>query len=446
MLIEFKVANYRSIGEEQILSLIPAPKQKEHLDNIISKGKHSALNALAIYGANGSGKSNLLLAMGLLNKLIHLSARSSSTTKLPFDPFLLREGWESKPTKFEISFIIEQEKYRYGVEFSREQITHEWLYRKSQGREVDLFLREGDTIDVSSGFKGNNRVIDAAIEATKPNALFLSTCDMFNVEEAKRIFQWFKYFNNVDGIDTEDEEIRTVSMWYNQDETDRENIIEHLLRLNLGFEGIRMSKKDFDESDLPKELNEETKNLLIENLSGMQGYSVQAVHKIYASDGKETGKILAWKFDERESKGTIKALHLSGPIISALKNGGVLIIDEIEAKMHPLITLNTINIFLNKETNPNNAQLIFATHDTNLLSYSNLRRDQIYFTEKNEWKSTEIFSLSDFIYLGETGISKPAKERPDSDKEKRYFEGRYGAVPFLGSFQPLKFKINGKKG
>ena len=178
----------------------------------------------------------------------------------------------------------------------------------------------------------------------------------------------------------------------------------------------------------------------------MQGYSVQAVHKIYASDGKETGKILAWKFDERESKGTIKALHLSGPIISALKNGGVLIIDEIEAKMHPLITLNTINIFLNKETNPNNAQLIFATHDTNLLSYSNLRRDQIYFTEKNEWKSTEIFSLSDFIYLGETGISKPAKERPDSDKEKRYFEGRYGAVPFLGSFQPLKFKINGKKG
>ncbi|HEY0297914.1 MAG TPA: AAA family ATPase [Arachidicoccus sp.] len=147
MLIEFRVANYRSIGEEQILSLIPASKQKEYLDNIISKGKHDAINALAIYGANGSGKSNLLRAMGVLDTLIHFSARSTSTTKLPFDPFLLREGWETKPTKFEITFIIEEEKYRYGVEFYRESVEREWLYRKGQGREVALFLRKRETID-----------------------------------------------------------------------------------------------------------------------------------------------------------------------------------------------------------------------------------------------------------------------------------------------------------
>lgn len=443
MLIEFKVANYRSIGEEQILSLIPASQQKDYLDNIISNGKHNALNALAIYGANGSGKSNLLLAMGLLDKLVHLSARSSSTTKLPFDPFLLREGWESKPTKFEITFIINENKYRYGVEFYKEEVAREWLYRKSTGREVALFLRKGDTIDPSSGLKGNTKVIDAAIEATRPNALFLSTCDMLNVEEAKTIFQWFKHFNNIDGIDTEDEEIRTVSMWDN--ELDRENITEYLLRLNLGFVGVNISKKDFDEADLPKNINESTRNLLIKKLSDSQSYSVQAIHKIYSSDGNETGKNIAWNFDERESKGTNKAFHLSGPILWALKNGGVLIIDEIEAKMHPLLTLDTINMFLNKETNPNNAQLIFATHDTNLLSYSNLRRDQIYFTEKNQWESTEIFSLSDFVYLGDSKTSKIEKERPDTDKEKRYFEGRYGAVPFLSPFKPLKIKNNGKK-
>ncbi len=443
MLIEFKVANYRSIGEEQILSLIPASQQKEYLDNIISYGKHNALNALAIYGANGSGKSNLLLALSLLDKLVHLSARSSSTTKLPFDPFLLREGWESKPTKFEITFIINEDKYRYGLEFHKEEVASEWLYRKSIGREVPLFLRKGDTIDPSSGLKGNTKVIDAAIEATRPNALFLSTCDMLNVEEAKTIFQWFKHFNNIDGIDTEDEEIRTVSMWDN--ELDRENITEYLLRLNLGLVGVDISKKDFDEADLPKNINESTRNILIKKLSDSQSYSVQALHKIYSSDGKETGKNIAWNFDERESKGTNKAFHLSGPILWALKNGGVLIIDEIEAKMHPLLTLDTINMFLNKETNPNNAQLIFATHDTNLLSYSDLRRDQIYFTEKNKWESTEIFSLSDFVYLGDSKTSRIEKERPDTDKEKRYFEGRYGAVPFLSPFKPLKSKNNGKK-
>jgi uncharacterized protein len=443
MLIEFRVSNYRSIGEEQILSLVPAPKQKDYLENIISKGKYNALNALAIYGANGSGKSNLLLAMGLLDKLVHLSARSSSTTKLPFDPFLLREGWESKPTKFEITFIIGQNKYRYGLEFFKEEIGREWLYRKSQGREVELFLRNGDTIDPSSGFKGNAKIIDLAIEATKPNALFLSTCDMFNVEEAKLIFQWFKHFNNIDGIETEDEEIRTVTMWDN--EADKANITEYLLRLNLGFVGIDISKKDFTEADLPQHIAENTKNLLVKTLSGSQGYSIQSQHKMYDSQGTQTDKNISWKFDERESKGTIKALHLSGPILWALKNGGVLIIDEIEAKMHPLLTLDTINIFLNKETNPNNAQLIFATHDTNLLSYSNLRRDQIYFTEKNNWESTEIFSLSDFIYLGENGTPKSEKERPDTDKEKRYFEGRYGAIPFLSPFNPLKPSENGKK-
>ncbi len=443
MLIEFKVANYRSIGEEQILSLIPANKQKEHSENIISVGKYNALNAISIYGANGSGKSNLLLAMGSLNALLHLSARSSSTTKLPFDPFLLREGWELKPTKFEITFILKNDKFRYGVEFNKESVVKEWLFRKSLSREVNLFMREGDIIDTSSGFKGNIKVINAAIEATRPNALFLSTCDMFNVEEAKIIFQWFKNFNKIDGINTEDEAIRTVRIWEN--ENARADITNYLLRLDLGFVGINISKKIFDESDIPKDLTENQKKYLIQELSGEEGYSVQSMHKIYSSDAKETGSYFSWNFEEKESQGTKKAFHLSGPISWALKNGGVLIIDEIEAKMHPLLTLDTINIFLNKETNPNNAQIIFATHDTNLLTYSNLRRDQIYFTEKNKWESTEIFSLSDFIYLGEDGNSDFEKERPDTNKEKRYFEGRYGAIPFLSAFKPLKPQLNGKE-
>jgi len=142
---------------------------------------------------------------------------------------------------------------------------------------------------------------------------------------------------------------------------------------------------------------------------------------------------MSWPIEEFESSGTKKALQISGAILSTLMKGNVLIIDEIEANMHPIMTLDTINLFLNKEINKYGAQLIFTTHDTNLLSYANLRRDQIYFAEKNKWESTEIYSLSDFKYLNDLDGST-AKERPDTDKEKRYIEGRYGAVPMLGKF------------
>ena len=150
--------------------------------------------------------------------------------------------------------------------------------------------------------------------------------------------------------------------------------------------------------------------------------------------------------EDKESSGTKKSFDLCGAVLWTLDKGGVLIIDEVEASMHPKMTLYLINMFLNKQININNAQLIFATHDTNLLSYADLRRDQIYFAEKNEWESTEFYSLSDFVYLDKNGSNlKSTKERPDTDKEKRYFEGRYGAIPILGDFNPMRVKENGKE-
>lgn len=441
MLIEFRIANYRSIGEEQILSLLPAPKQKEFSGNILTNGKYKALNTIAIYGANASGKSNLILAMNMLDQLVHLSARSSSTTKLPYDPFLLRDGWDKKPTKMEIVFIIDRNKYRYGIEYFQDRIEKEWLYRKSEGREVSLFLREKDGIDVSSGFKGNSKIIDAAIEATRDNSLFLSTCDMLNIEEAKLIFQWFKNFDIFDGLNTKRGEFQTVNMWGN--DSYKPQITDYLTKLNLGIKNIDVTIIDFDSTQLSDTQNTNIKTL--EKSVSKKVYSVTANHKFYSELGAETEQFISWKMEERESAGSKKAFQLSGPVIWHLIHGGVLIIDEIEAKMHPIMTLNTISLFLNKETNPNNAQLIFATHDTNLLTYCKLRRDQIYFSEKNTWESTEIYSLSDFVYLETVKPLKSKKERPDTDKEKRYLEGRYGAIPVLGNFKFARINSNGKK-
>ena len=432
MLLEFRVCNYRSIGEEQVLSLIPANKQKDHLQNILTKGKYQALNAISLYGQNGSGKSNLLLAMSFLDKLIHISARTSSTTKLPYDPFLLREGWEGKPTRFEITFVLDDNRYRYGLEFTEKEVQKEWLFRKSQSREVSLFEREGSTIDVSSGFNGSKKIIDAAIQATRDNALFLSTCDMLNVEEAKTIFNWFRYFGMIDGLNTE--ELHTVDLWDKEDYKDK--IKKYLESLSLNIADVDITTKDFDESELPDDMPKAMKNRLAKSLKGKQSYTVIAKHTLYDSNAKPTPNLISWEWWEKESAGSKKAFELSGPILWTLANGGVLIIDEIEAKMHPVMTLNTIEIFLDPASNPNKAQLIFATHDTNLLTYSTLRRDQIYFVEKNQWESSELYSLSDFVYFEtKNGEFKSEKERPDTDKEKRYFEGRYKAIPVLGEFR-----------
>jgi AAA15 family ATPase/GTPase len=434
MLLEFKVSNYRSIGEEQTVSLIPAPKQRDHVENIISKGKYQALNAISLYGPNGGGKSNILTAMSLLDRLVNISGRTTSTTKLPYDPFLLREGWDEKPTGFEISFVIDENRYRYGLEFNASEVKREWLFRKSTGREVSLFEREGETIEVSAGYSGSKKLIDASVEATRANALFLSMCDILNVEEAKSIIYWFSNFSMIDGLNTELEEIQTVELWENPEY--REKIKLYLESLSLNILDVDVATKDFEESELPDDMPKRMRSQLAKTLKGRKSYTVYAKHRVYGVDASPTEKIQTWEWEDRESSGAKKAFHLSGPILWALANGGVLIIDEIEAKQHPILTLNTIDAFLNKESNPNNAQLIFATHDTNLLTFSNLRRDQICFAEKNKWESTELYSIADFVYFGErNGEFKSEKERPDTDKEKRYFEGRYRAIPALGNFK-----------
>ncbi|KFC19689.1 RloA [Chryseobacterium sp. FH1] len=421
-----------------MISLVPATNQREHVENILHEGKHQALNALSLYGPNGGGKSNLLKAMSLLDKLVNRSARSNSTTKLPYDPFLLKEGSAQKPTQFEISFIINEERYRYGVDFNETHIVNEWLFRKSVGREVIVFEREFDVIDVSSGFRGSKSLINAAIEATRDNALFLSTCDILNIEEAKMIMQWFAGFTMLDGLTTEDDlNLNTVSL-YNSAEYEQK-IRDYLTNIGVSLFDIQITERDND--DIGHRQGD--RRTFFKYLKGeFKDYQVNAVHKIYNKKGEFSGDTYHWDFYERESAGTQKAFKMSGPILWALINGNVLIIDEIEAAMHPIMTLKTIELFLNKENNPNNAQLIFATHDTNLLSYSTLRRDQICFAQKNKWESTELYSLSDFVYFEEKdGEFRSEKERPDTDKEKRYFEGRYGAIPALGEFlQTIKTK------
>jgi len=429
MLIEFKLSNYRSICEEQILSLVPAKNLSERPKNILDKGPYQALNAIAIYGANSSGKSNFIKGIELVRHLLIKSAKASSESLLPFDPFLLRAEQINKPSSLELSFVIGEIRYRYGLKFNQNSILEEWLFRKKIGREVNLFYREQDIIDTSSAFgEGvNKKLVDAAIEATRDNALFLSFCDMFNIPEAKTIFSWFNKLAVVNGLETDKEELTTIALWRKFGL--EQQIKEYLSLLDLGFIDLSIQEKEFDPSSLPEGLSETDKQLISQQLHGHKQIQVSTSHKIYNNKGEPSGELIHWLIQEKESAGTQKAFSLSGPVLHALNKGSLLVIDEIEAKIHPIITANIIELFLSSESNPKQAQLIFATHDSNLLHYSSLRRDQINFIEKNKWEASEIYALSDMKFK-DNNI-----ERIDTDKEKRYLEGRYGAIPILGNLR-----------
>ena len=407
-LLEFRTKNFRSIGDNQVLSLLPSTRHSEYPDNILADGKWPALGTIAIYGANSGGKSNLLQAIRLMKSIIAESAKLSSTDALPYEPFLLRDGYDKMDTEFELTFTEGENRYRYGFSFNSSAIHKEWLCRKAVGRETSLFEREGDTIETSNGFQGNGRLIDTAIEATKENSLFLSVCDMFNIESAKKVMDWL---NNLIVIDAQHPE------QFQQDT-------------------ISMMKRPGYKEKLSGFLSSLDMNILDLSLTQVGGTEkVLARHVVYDENANPTEKTRQWLWDEHESTGSTKALLMSGPVLWVLATGGCLVADEIGASMHPIMTLKTVEAFLGKESNKNGAQLIFATHDTNLLTYAKLRRDQIYFVEKNDWESSELFSLSDFKYIGEKdGVAFSESERPDTDKEKRYIEGRYGAIPALGSF------------
>lgn len=424
MLLQFKVANFRSIGEEQTLSLMPAENQKDYPENILEQGNYRSANVLSIYGANGSGKSNLIKALRRCVVMVSKSSKGASSDKLDYEPFLLRETWDGKPTSFELVFVINELRYRYGFSYNRDEILTEYLFRKNLSREVIVFQRKKDIIDTTSALSANNKLVDAAVEATRDNGFFLAAMDSLNIAEANLIFRFIKLLIVIDGCETS--LLSGIEeLWKLKSVTDLVNM--QFNRLSLGPVGVKATvDEDRDRSG---------------------AYKILAEHIYYDKDGNNSGKTVEWDFMKMESSGTIKALEYAGPIMAALTVGGILVVDEIEANMHPLLTLDTIKLFLDKKTNPNGAQLIFTTHDTNLLSYSKLRRDQIYFTEKNKWASTEIYSLSDFVYVNQDG-SKAGKERPDTDKEKRYIEGRYGAIPVFGrlDYQHIEENLNRDNG
>lgn len=423
MLIEFSVGNYRSFKEPVTFSMVAAnlvSKDKSLDENNVFAVDHNLklLKSAAIYGANSSGKSNLAKALSFMKWfMINSSKETQSTEKIRVERFKLSTETDTEPTFFEIVFLMNKKQYRYGFTATRDEIVSEWLFYIPRLRETKLFERKLNSFSISKTYKA-----EGIQQRTRRNALFLSVSAQFNVEIAENILEWL---NNkvkvVSGLD--DSGYRGYTLSCLIDNKNSHEILQLLRKLDLGFSDVKVEESEVTMDLFPSELPDEIKNFIFKN-GGGKVVSIQTIHRRF----DETGQAIATEFfdlEDQESEGTQKVFALAGPLIDTLKDGKVLIIDEFDARIHPLISRTIVELFNSNTTNPNNAQLIFMTHDTNLLSNRLFRRDQIWFTEKNRYGATDLYSLAEY------------KVRNDASFENDYIKGKYGAIPYIGDLANL---------
>ncbi len=424
MLFEFSVGNYLSFKEIKTLNLVASSISDYKETNTISSERHTLLKGAIIYGANASGKSNFIRALSTMKRIVMQSFSQSSTKELGVTPFLLNSETEKSPSYFEVLFEILGIRYRYGFEVTDKEVVGEWLYESKKNAEKLLFIRERDGIEVSKSYKEAENLESK----TRDNALFLSVIDQFNGVVAKRIMNWFNNFITISGLTHENYELATFKM------LDKKNTAKILGdfydQLDLGFDGLSVDKEKFNPKRIPEDAPEALVKLLVKDLEGALRFKIKTLHKKFDKKNKKIGEV---EFDMRsqESAGTNKMFNISGPIFDVLQDGGVLVVDELDSSLHPLMTLAITRLFNSDKDNSKNAQLIFSTHDTNLFSYGKYRRDQIYFVEKDKYGASDLYSLVE--YREEDGT----KVRKDRSFENDYIEGRYGAIPYIGDISKI---------
>ena len=260
-------------------------------------------------------------------------------------------------------------------------------------------------------------------EQTNDNRLFISLVAQLGGKISKNIVGWFRSYNIISGINEEGYTNFTLKEFLKND-TNSQYAKDFFNRLQLGFNDIYIKELEINKELLPKEMPSKLKEKLLKDFIGAKTIMPFTIHNKYSESGKIIGSV-DFNLEENESEGTKKLFKISGPIFDTLKEGRVLIIDELDAKMHPLITIEIINLFNSPITNPNNAQLLFATHDTNLLSSNLFRRDQIWFAEKDDKEQTDLYSLLEFKLPDNSTV------RNDVNYEKNYIKGRFGAIPYI---------------
>ena len=421
MLIQFTVENFLSIRDKVYLSLEPS-RDSEHPENLITKGDYTAVNSVAIYGANASGKSSLFKAITIALNMIRSSNNVQITDKLPVVPFKFDYESRNKPTSFEFTFIARDgKKYIYGFSATIEKIVEEYLYCYNTAKPTLLFdLNENEEPKFNRAYKVK---LEAAYQMNTVNKLFLATATTWNVECTKAPFEWL-----AGGIDTFTDVMELSGVAFDKYRIDEDKkYIEFtkslLKQADINISSIEVDTKEVMDGPVPPFQIVIQGKVLPSNEGKHYDVEITTGHTVVDENGEKTEFSLTL---QEESVGT-QLLFFYGPLLKdAFEKGKTIILDEIDKSMHPSLVKFIMNLFRDPDINKNGAQLIVTTHETGILSLNMFRRDQIYFTEKDSRNGvTDLYSLDEFSV------------RKTENIEKGYLMGRYGAIPFLQAGEAL---------
>lgn len=421
MLVQFTVENFLSIRDKVYLSLEPS-KDSEHPENLITKGDYKAVNSVAIYGANASGKSSLFKAITVALIMIRNSNNVQVTDKLPMTPFKFDFESRNKPTSFEFTFIAKDgRKYIYGFSAITEKVVEEYLYCYNTSKPTLLFdLNENEKPKFNRAYKVK---LEAAYQMNTANKLFLATATTWNVECTKSPFEWL-----AESIDTFTDVMELGGVAFEKYRIDENRKYIEFTKNLLKQADINISSIEVDAKEvvggpaLPFQIVVQGK-IIPPNEGKHYDVEITTGHTVVDENGEKTELSLTL---QEESIGT-QLLFFYGPLLKdAFEKGKTIVLDEIDKSMHPSLVKFIMNLFRDPDVNKNGAQLIVTTHETGILSLEMFRRDQIYFTEKDSKSGvTDLYSLDEFSV------------RKTENIEKGYLMGRYGAIPFLQAGEVL---------
>jgi uncharacterized protein len=429
MLLRFGAENHRSIKSYQEFSLV-ATRLKDDESSLISASSDAGIKIspmLALYGANASGKSAALSAFLFLVDAV----TSSHTSKLPvsrtpFEPFLLDSESREKPSRYDVDFVLAQSRYHYGFSLNGKRIIEEWLYSfpmsgERQSKSVLFHRKEGESNEFYFGkhLKGSNKAIAKLV---RPNSLFLSAAAQNAHSQLTPIYQYFdEKITRRMGDDYDDMLPEQIVAYFSEDPERLNRALEYLSAADTGILSVEFEKVPLDQQEISflGEFEQFLQSVIQDKEFSLPRKTEKAAVK-FLHRGKE-GKPFPIGL-ENESTGTKSFLGLIGPALVRLVTGGILVVDELNSNLHPLMARKLLKMFLEPMVNTGHAQLLFTTHDASLLSSGDLRRDQVWFAEKDNVGATHLYSLSEL------------KVRSRDDLGSGYLQGRFGAVPFYNTW------------
>jgi len=424
VLIEFSVKNFRSFKERATLSLVATAATDHELTHVSTAAGLRLLRSAVVFGANASGKSNFLAAFDVMRSIVLKSAKRQAGDKLEVMPYLFETSSRTEATEFEVVFLLDGVKYQYGFSATRDRIESEWLFAFPKSRAQRWISREFvDGIDlklITDKVPGQRGVW---VDATRDNALVLSTAAQLNSASLTRVFNWFRTQARIIAAGSGFPEF-TAELC--EDQAQKDVILKIIKAADFNLHDIGVSKEKLDFDRLPDDMPESIKLQIQESWKDRDIFEIQTLHKT------RQGEIVPLALED-ESQGTQKFIGLIGPWLDTLADGALVWVDELHESLHPLMLRALVSMFHDSTLNTNGAQLIFTTHDTSLLTQKLIRRDQVWFAEKDGDGSSRLFPLTNF---------SPRKGR--EDLEDSYLSGRYGALPFIEDIRaPI---VRGKHG